>query len=1323
MSRFLLLAAVIWCILVRHQAFAQHRDAPTVWNQSLSKTEPVSFSLFRRLEKGRCDKDTPCVGGECCNANSGYCGFTDEHCDKSVCTSNCDAKAECGAWAKTRGQECPLNVCCSGDGYCGVTEQFCDAKCQSNCAQPPSTGLNTGNVTNIVIGWLTYAWMEYDSYYESWAPYKRGACTTHPRPPSWIRKDSITHLNVAFGYIQPSTFQVSPDLSSEEILLEIMDLKQDAPGLKIYISLGGWTYSDNDTDTQPVWGDLASSSQKRQQFIGNLANFMVHYGFDGVDLDWEYPGAPDRGGKERDIDNFVDLVRDIRDYWSVNGQGWGLSFTAPTSYWYMRWFDVEALSKYVDWINLMTYDLHGSWDSPEDQIGSFVYAHTNLTEIQHALDLLWRNNVPANKVNLGLGFYGRSYTLEDPSCSLPGCPFTSGGRAGACTGESGILSFQEISELVDKNIKPVRDDKAAAMYVAFDQDQWVSYDNVQTIKEKVDFANKNGLLGLFIWALDLDNDNYDALAAVLDSRGGLGTFGKQNGVGPANDTTWQPEDGNCYLSACSTSSSCKGGTQTVGSKIPCDKDGEFRWACCPRGAAPDAKSCTWRSSLSTALSPPCTDHCSSDEVEIVQSKWFVEDGGQNKKCSSGYAQYCCKATTDVAKSCGKMDDKCISIGKDGKPTDGDPCAEIGRQFITYSQDTCPDKSWRPWCCDSAYEQASQCSWQGPAGDEWPSTDCENAVKCDSGKINLGVSKKGGGSDCSHKWLAKPPLNPNYGIGHPEQLQRALCCPQGDNVDFDKKAPVPLAWLFPDEVKESDKVDWELDVNSGSGGDGDPNENKFGWVIMAGPEKDVATLDKRDGSHWELFDCPERASMHEGGRYQARALCTDDSEDSNCHSLFLGQVARTVVEMPPGCGLARHAMAVSMEPAANQTLPSYLVRRLVKRETNLQSRPQVYDFVFDYDFSVLRGRSDSDVQIRIDYSEDPHYWKAFVDHENQDTSPVRKREVELEVEMNHGGSWKRYAEHVYHQERRKTLRGANQKLKPRLVSTVLSAWMIGMAALNNKEFNQEVNLPDHHVKDTFPFYIFSEDLQCKVGGIPFNAYCRIWADLHIDIQTSAQLTLIGRLDNLDSWKQSHVLFRNKGSIQAGLHMSALAQLRFSTGPLEIFGMANFGSAFKVPGLVTIGPNLRVMGSRHPTGDHRCLHSTRLSSRVDRDAHYDLEVSSWDYTQRYPNPDNDVLSGLTQESKMDKEPSSQPDSENKPFRADVGINGDLTFKVTPLVEFGIRWNQKYKVQDTVLSLQLNTYATLFGSAGVGTDTAASVCYGAVCGVDLFAQLEGP
>jgi chitinase len=161
--------------------------------------------------------------------------------------------------------------------------------------------------------------------------------------------------------------------------------------------------------------------------------------------------------------------------------------------------------KYADWMNLMTYDLHGSWDSPEDQIGSVVLAHTNLTEISSALNLLWRNNVPANKVNLGIGFYGRSYTLSDPSCSSPGCGFKDPGVAGGkcpkslffppflrglyflfvclenaefhnteCTGTPGILSYDEIEQVLNTyQLTTVYDNDAGVNYFSWSHNQWV----------------------------------------------------------------------------------------------------------------------------------------------------------------------------------------------------------------------------------------------------------------------------------------------------------------------------------------------------------------------------------------------------------------------------------------------------------------------------------------------------------------------------------------------------------------------------------------------------------------------------------------------------------------------------------------------------------------------------------------------------------------------------------------------------------------------------------------------------------------------------------
>lgn len=241
------------------------------------------------------------------------------------------------------------------------------------------------------------------------------------------------------------------------LVQKFVALKESNPGLKCYIAIGGWAFNSGETAT--YWSDMAMTHERQVKFALALSEFVQEYGFDGVDLDWEYPVAEDRGGRPEDKKNFVSLIRTIRVFFDVTGRNYGITFTTPASYWYLRHFDVLGmLESGAEWTNMMTYDLHGVWDAENSYfpsliliylapdlhrwIGPVVGAHTNLTEIKSALDLMWRIGVGPSEIVLGMGFYGRSFTLSDLNCVEPGCSFNAGGHPGPCTGTSGILSFK-----------------------------------------------------------------------------------------------------------------------------------------------------------------------------------------------------------------------------------------------------------------------------------------------------------------------------------------------------------------------------------------------------------------------------------------------------------------------------------------------------------------------------------------------------------------------------------------------------------------------------------------------------------------------------------------------------------------------------------------------------------------------------------------------------------------------------------------------------------------------------------------------------------------
>lgn len=240
--------------------------------------------------------------------------------------------------------------------------------------------------------------------------------------------------------------------------------------------------------------------------------------------------------------------------------------------------------KYVDWINLMTYDLHGVWDR-DDPIGSIVQGHTNLTEIKQSVDLLWRNDVPPGKVVLGLGFYGRSFQLSDTSCSTPGCGFKTAAAAGACTANPGTLAYFEIMDVISSQ-KPnvIHDNDAGVNYFVYgdSKDQWVSYDDAKTFQQKVDFANSVGLGGVMIWSVDQDDNDFSALSGLVGKS--LPSFANQLKRSVVTDTgNWASQNGQkCMMSECMEESNNPNGFALApnGGPFPdnCGR-GKSKWVC------------------------------------------------------------------------------------------------------------------------------------------------------------------------------------------------------------------------------------------------------------------------------------------------------------------------------------------------------------------------------------------------------------------------------------------------------------------------------------------------------------------------------------------------------------------------------------------------------------------------------------------------------------------------------------------------------------------------------------------------------------------------
>ncbi len=194
------------------------------------------------------------------------------------------------------------------------------------------------------------------------------------------------------------------------------------------------------------------------------------------------------------------LLKEMKAAYSTQSKG--ISLTLAPDYWYLRWFDAKAMESSVDFFGFMAYDLHGSWDSDVLTLGQLVRGQADIREIGNDTIPLWFDKLDPAKINFGLAMYGRGYTLSDPGCSDLLCPFAGPSTPGPCTNFDGVLSLNEIQQVIkQRKIKPKHLIDSMMKQITWD-DQWIGYDDEETFAAKKAWADARGFGGTMVWSID-----------------------------------------------------------------------------------------------------------------------------------------------------------------------------------------------------------------------------------------------------------------------------------------------------------------------------------------------------------------------------------------------------------------------------------------------------------------------------------------------------------------------------------------------------------------------------------------------------------------------------------------------------------------------------------------------------------------------------------------------------------------------------------------------------------------------------------------------------
>jgi len=350
-------------------------------------------------------------------------------------------------------------------------------------------------------------------YWGSWSTYRWGNGELQANQ---INPHSCTHLVYAFAGLSVYNDIIAldkwndvsqPEGGGKDNYRNLVALKRQNPSLKVLLAIGGWN------EGSQKFSALVSRPPNRARFISSVVPFLDRYGFDGLDFAWQWPAG--RGGISTDKQNYVEFLKELR---AAFGTKYTLSVAGPALEADIRaGFDLPQIMNHVDFINVYAYDydvtpgvlVHGSpLNNPALKQNS----------VSNTIELYLSNGADPNKVLLGITLYGRTRALLSNSQTSIGDRAFGLGPPGPFTQTSGLLAWFELcTKLKDERFTETYDSNYGVAYAYNDYD-WVGYENNRSLAEKVNYAKSKRLGGIMVWSLDNDDSRKlcgDSLASSI----------------------------------------------------------------------------------------------------------------------------------------------------------------------------------------------------------------------------------------------------------------------------------------------------------------------------------------------------------------------------------------------------------------------------------------------------------------------------------------------------------------------------------------------------------------------------------------------------------------------------------------------------------------------------------------------------------------------------------------------------------------------------------------------------------------------------------------